>query len=89
MDMTISKVRKDESLLRGGLVFEDPEGGIQIFTHRQGVINPSRHYGRDQTPFVRLCHFFGIFLVFHIMSVVKQLSEQLETWTGCSLSIVI
>ena len=39
--------------------------------------------------FLRLGHFFGIFGVFHILSVVMQLSERLEIWTGCTVSIVI
>ena len=43
-DLTISWDQNDKSLLRGGLNFEDPgeniEGGIEIFTKRQGEPAP-------------------------------------------------
>ena len=39
--------------------------------------------------FLRLDHFCSIFVVLHIMSVVMQLSEQLEILKRCTLFIVI
>ena len=40
-------------------------------------------------PYFWDCPFFPIFGVFHIMSVVLQLSERLDIWTRCILGIDI